>query len=142
MGYTLGEASEATKKSKTAIRNAIKKGRISAVKDDAGQYDIDPAELHRVYPMVHSRPVNVHHEPEPEVHSVSGREIELLREMLADRERTIEDLRRRLDDEGEERRKAQAQVTALLTDQRPSTSPQEPAGGRVSRAWRILRGKG
>src|SRR3954452_13389600 len=35
---------------KPAILKAIQKGRISAKKDDHGQWWIDPAELHRVYP--------------------------------------------------------------------------------------------
>jgi len=52
MSYTLGQAAHATGLSKTAIANAIKKGRLSAQKDEAGQYAIDPAELHRVYPPV------------------------------------------------------------------------------------------
>ena len=47
------------------------------------------------------------------------REIELLRERLADKDGVIDDLRQRLDTEAEERRRTQAQLTALLTDQRP-----------------------
>ncbi len=52
----------------------------------------------------------------------------------------INDLRRRLDDETEERRTAQAKLTALLTDQR-ATAPQKATEGRLARAWSILRGK-
>ena len=60
MSYTLGQAAHATGLSKTAIANAIKKGRLSAQKDEAGQYAIDPAELHRVYPPVtENRPAKV-----------------------------------------------------------------------------------
>jgi len=50
MFYTLGTAAKATGKTKTAIAESIKKGRISASRDDFGRYQIDPAELHRVYP--------------------------------------------------------------------------------------------
>ena len=50
MGYTLGEAAKATGKSKTAIQKAIASSRLSATKDETGQWQIDPAELHRVYP--------------------------------------------------------------------------------------------
>jgi hypothetical protein len=56
--YTLGQAATATGKSKTTIANAIKKGRISARKDETGAYTIDPAELHRVY-----APLPVHRTP-------------------------------------------------------------------------------
>lgn len=52
MPYTLGQAAKATGKSKSTLQAAIKKGRISAVQDDIGQYQIDPSELHRVYPPV------------------------------------------------------------------------------------------
>ena len=50
MFYTLGSAAKATGKTKTAIADSVKKGRISATKDSFGRYQIDPAELHRVYP--------------------------------------------------------------------------------------------
>jgi hypothetical protein len=50
MAYTLGAAAKATGKSKTAIQKSIASGRLSATKDETGQWQIDPAELHRVYP--------------------------------------------------------------------------------------------
>ena len=50
MVYTLGQAAKAVGKSKTAVANAVKKGHLSAFKDAFGQWQIDPAELHRVYP--------------------------------------------------------------------------------------------
>ena len=56
--YTLRQAAKATGKSKSSIQNAIKKGRISASLNDLGHYQIDPAELHRVYPPVSHRPVD------------------------------------------------------------------------------------
>jgi excisionase family DNA binding protein len=51
MAYTLGDAARATGKSKPTIAKAIKAGRISATKTEDGSYQIDPSELHRVYPM-------------------------------------------------------------------------------------------
>jgi hypothetical protein len=51
MTYTLGEAARATGKSKAAISQAIASNKISATKDANGRYQIDPAELHRLYPM-------------------------------------------------------------------------------------------
>jgi len=51
MLYTLGQAAKAVGKAKGTIKNAIDKGRLSASKNDIGQYQIDPAELHRVYPL-------------------------------------------------------------------------------------------
>jgi len=50
MTYNLGTASRATGKSKSTILRAIRTGKISAEKDVHGQWTIEPAELHRVYP--------------------------------------------------------------------------------------------
>ena len=52
MYYTLGQAAKATGKTKPTIANAIKKGRLSAQKNDIGEYQIDAAELSRVYPLL------------------------------------------------------------------------------------------
>ena len=52
MFYTLGQAAKATGKSKPTIQRAIKAGRMSAILTDQGHYEIDPAELYRVYPPV------------------------------------------------------------------------------------------
>jgi len=52
MSYTLGEAAKATGKSKPTIQRAIKSGKISALRKDDGSYDIDPSELHRVFPAL------------------------------------------------------------------------------------------
>ena len=54
MPYTLGQAAKATGKSKSTLQVAIKKGRVSATQAESGQYQIDPAELHRVYPPISS----------------------------------------------------------------------------------------
>ena len=50
MGYTLGQAAKAVGMSKTSILRSIKAGRISAGRDELGQWAIEPCELHRVYP--------------------------------------------------------------------------------------------
>jgi hypothetical protein len=50
VGYTLGDAARATGLNKTAILKAIRSGKVSGVKDEHGQWRIEPCELHRVYP--------------------------------------------------------------------------------------------
>ena len=50
MKYSLSEAAKATGKNKTTIQRAIKSGKISASKGNGGSYEIDPSELHRVFP--------------------------------------------------------------------------------------------
>jgi excisionase family DNA binding protein len=54
MSYTLGTAARATGVSKSTIYRAIKAGRMSASRADTGDYAIDPAELHRVFPPLDS----------------------------------------------------------------------------------------
>jgi hypothetical protein len=51
MKLTLGQAAKAAGISKPSLSAAIKKGRISAPKNESGIYEIDPAELFRVYPQ-------------------------------------------------------------------------------------------
>lgn len=53
---SLREAAEQTGVSKSTIFRAIKAGRMSAPRDNDGQFLIDPAELHRVYPPKATEP--------------------------------------------------------------------------------------
>ena len=50
MSYTLGEAAIATGKSKSTLSKAIKAGKITAFKNENGAFEIEPSELHRLYP--------------------------------------------------------------------------------------------
>lgn len=120
MVYTLGDAAKATGKSKATISKAIKSGRISAAKDETGAFQIDPSELHRVYPPTVSIEQNETHRETPDEQEKSGliRELqarlEAANERLADRDGMISDLR-------EDRDKWRQQATALLTDQNKIT---------------------
>lgn len=48
--FTLGTAAQATGMAKSSVLRAIKAGRISANRDELGQWSIDPSELFRVFP--------------------------------------------------------------------------------------------
>lgn len=50
MKLTLGQAAKEVGISKPSLSAAIKNGRLSAPKNESGAYEIDPAELFRVYP--------------------------------------------------------------------------------------------
>jgi hypothetical protein len=132
MSYTLGEAAKATGKSKAALSRAIKLHRISAVKQDDGSFKIDPAELHRVYPAVQveqsTQQLPVNADATAEIRELRAK-LDAAVERIIDKDAVIDDLRHRLDGEAEERRKTQAQLTALLTDQRAQRD--EPA----RRSW-------
>jgi len=132
MSYNLVEAGAAVGKTKSTILKAIRRGVISANRDETtGGWAIDPAELHRVFPLV-SKETSGNHSAATE----TG-EIRELRARLDDAHATIADLRRRLDTEAEERRR----LTALLTDRRPAADDGNPPASRWRRlmAWR--RGK-
>lgn len=55
MKHTLGTAAKATGVSKSTIYRAVKSGKLSASRNADDEYEIDPAELHRVYEPVSER---------------------------------------------------------------------------------------
>lgn len=140
--YTLGQAARATGKAKVTLARAVKSGRISAMRGEDGTYRIDPAELERVYPLTGARAGHMERSSPPngtgtEATGAAAGEVVALHQRIAEQAETIRDLRARLDTEGGERRQAQgqlaaaqAQLTALLTDQRP------PSGWGRFLAWR------
>jgi hypothetical protein len=54
--HTLGTAAKETGLNKSTVLRAIKSGKVSAAKNEHGEWQIDPAELHRVYPPVADAP--------------------------------------------------------------------------------------
>jgi hypothetical protein len=137
MKYTLGTAAKATGKSKSTLSRDIKSGRISAIRGDNGSFDIDPAELHRVYPAI---PHNSSGNSTIEHNGTIGTdqwntENVLLREQIELLKNERDDLRRRLDQEAEERRR----LTMLLTHQ-PEKQP-EPEQKTKSLLWEKLFGR-
>ena len=134
MKYTLSEAASATGKNKATIQRAIKGGKISASKGESGSYEIDPSELHRVFPPATQR---VAHQDNatmrngmkrpgmPPDFNALQRIADLEKELAVMEERkngleeqkrhltdTVEDLRKRLDS-------SEGRVLALLNDPRP-----------------------
>lgn len=117
MSYTLGTAAKATGKSRATIQRAIKQGKISASKNEHGQYDIDAAELLRVYPA--KQPDETGNDTKKGHHETIVLQVEI-ESLKTERERerrqyeeTIRDLRTRLDRSDSERER----VTRLLTSQ-------------------------
>jgi hypothetical protein len=125
MGYTLGTAAKATGKSRTSILRAIERGKISAEKNVHGEWNIDPSELHRVYPPKQTGNGEDNSTDATAVNSdllIENRELTARLEAADQRTKDaldqVNDLRLRLDQSEDERRRTQAQLTALLTDQR------------------------
>ena len=122
MKFTVGTAAKETGKAKSTISRYIKQGKLSAEKTANGPYAIDAAELFRVFPRV--EPSNSFRNGEMErsatlknTHETGVLEarLEAAEQRIADKDKTIDDLRRRLDQESEERRR----LTMMLTYQRP-----------------------
>lgn len=138
MKYSASQAAKATGKAIPTITRAIKNGKISAERIDGGGYLIDPSELHRVFPPVTRKgdtpPTMLGHET-PNETGVLEVELKMLRERLADKDDQIADLRKRLDQEGEERRR----LTAMITDQRSFPAPTEAEEGPRRRWWHFGR---
>lgn len=68
---SITEASDATRVSKSTILRSIKAGRISASRNDAGAFMIDPAELARVYPDASRRDSPANQDAAPEATDVA-----------------------------------------------------------------------
>jgi hypothetical protein len=49
--FTLNQAAKACHKSKSALLEAMRSGRLSAARNDKGYWMIEPSELFRVYPV-------------------------------------------------------------------------------------------
>lgn len=116
MVYTLGTAAKATGKSKPTIHRAIKSGKISATRKEDGSYEIDPAELHRVFDLVtdNSNDTESMKQSEtPDSDAMLQGQIEIFRELLKQVEGERDDLRRRLDEEIVERRKSAEEIRRL-----------------------------
>jgi excisionase family DNA binding protein len=56
MPLTLAEAAQATGLNRSTILRAIKSGKISGARDEAGAWAVEPVELHRVFPPASAAP--------------------------------------------------------------------------------------
>lgn len=126
MAYSLTEAAKAAGRTRQAIQAAIKKGTISAKKDPLGQWEIDPAELHRVYPHPQSLAANdalgltlADAKKDAQIRELQAR-LEALRELKERIEREAEDLR-------EDRNYWRLQARALPPPEKETASPLPPS---------------
>ena len=147
MKYTLGTAAKATGKSRTAILRAIKTGKISALKDENGHYQIDPAELFRVYIAVTDNSkngVNNAGYEQSVTPDVTPKLIDILERERQQMQATINDLRRRLDEAEEARKDAAAEtrrLTQMLTYQSKTVQEVKQYQKEDSLLWRKLFGR-
>jgi hypothetical protein len=99
MYRSLAQAAAATRVSRSTILRAIKSHRISASKTDTGDWQIDPAELHRVFPPA---AVSVEHTTDGDMTrhatAVAQHETALHEAQITALRELAEVLRRQLDD--------------------------------------------
>lgn len=131
--FTLRTAAKEAGVSAPTILRAIRSGRISAPKNDKGDYEIDPSELFRVFLPVTVEP----HKEAPDV-TVLQAKIENLETMLALQNESVKDLRERLNNSESERREVTQKLTYLLTQdlpkQEPAIEPTETTSAPVRQA--------
>jgi hypothetical protein len=113
MSDTLTPAATATGLNKTTVLRVIKSGNISGAEDDHGEWHIEPAELHRVYPPVAQRDASPQYAP--------GDDAKLrMLATLAEARLALANLKAILDDVRSQRDHWQAMAQRLaITDQRP-----------------------
>lgn len=132
MRLSLSAAAKEVERSKSTLSRAINQGRMSAIRCEDGSYQIDPAELYRVFPTPIPQPAASNTtQPNEEQDGTLRMQLELA-ERERDREReersrereqmqaTIDDLRARLD-------RAESRIAGLL--------PAPPTSRRRLRLW-------
>lgn len=137
MGISLSEAAKLVGMSKNGIVKAIKAGKVSGQKNVHGQWEVDPAELTRVYKAL--KPVSTNQNEQVRVGEFNEnkdvqKEIQLLREQINILKDQLDDAKGR---EGKILKMMDEQITnmRMLTDQRQEKS-QEEGRGLWSRLFR------
>jgi hypothetical protein len=100
--FRLGTASQATGCAKSTILRATKAGRLSATRDDIGQWAIDPSKPFRVFPAL-ALPATAETAQSPRMERDATADV-----LVAELRQVIADLRRGQDDLQQERDKWQA----------------------------------
>ena len=130
MSFDLASAAAATGVAKSSVLRAIKGGRISATRDDAGRWHVEPVELFKIFPPLPPT------QPPTHQHGAPDRVTQLLEDQVAELRTMLADMRRREDDLQRDRdhwRTAFENTQRLLTapthqDEAPAQPPQPAAG--------------
>lgn len=123
MKFGLQSAADEVGVTKTTIWRDVKRGKISAIKNDDGEWEIDPAELFRRYPKETQRDETEQTVTNKKQAIASNEsEIALLRDVLQQKDNelvtareTVNDLRRRLDVSDARYDQERARVAELTT---------------------------
>lgn len=151
--FTLSQSAKEAGKAKSTILNSIRNGRLSASKDDFGNYRIDAAELFRVYPIEQStrrkrvQKTDIDHNETVLSNMLLEQKMQFLEERINkleherdDFRNQRDDFRNRLDLSEKERCETQKKLTALLTHQSVSSEQKKSTDPKNNRLWNKLFG--
>jgi hypothetical protein len=93
MKHTAGTAAKAVGKTKSTITKAIASGKLSAVKNDSGAWEIDVSELHRVYPPTLLETGEIKQYDTPRETAGNSKEIQGLERLLKAAEEQLADVK-------------------------------------------------
>lgn len=136
MKLTLGQAAKEVGISKPSLSAAIKNGRLSAHKNESGAYEIDPAELFRVYPpkantngevngkkLTSPNPVSRGNKTNPSPALTADNEVlDLLLEEKDKAIRRLEEEKEKIRQDLEDQKEQSKRITMLLEDKSSSKS--------------------
>ena len=135
MPYSLSQAAEAVGMNRSSILRAIKAGKISATRDEHDQWQIEPAELHRVYPAPASTTTHT-----DELIAELRARLEDMRAALAKAELHAETWRAAFEREQTQRALPVPTHDGATGDSTPTQPAEQPS--RLRRAWRWMRATG
>jgi hypothetical protein len=135
MSYTLSEAAAACGVNRSTVLRALKSGKISGTRDEAGAWHVEAVELHRIFPPVAAAAAVPSALPQ---HAQAEALIAQLREALCDMRQQRGDA---LADRDRWREAFENQQRLALAAPVPAPAPAD-AGDRLYRAWRWLRKAG
>jgi hypothetical protein len=148
MYLSLGQAARETGKSKSVISNALKSGRLSGVRNGKGEWEIDPAELFRVF-SPQNGPENGKKNDLERFSTPENALVELLKEQLQnakERENQAREREQQALEREREGREREVRLLALLESESAARRdlelkllpPPEPPPRRHRRLWLLL----
>ena len=93
MKHTAGTAAKAVGKTKSTITKAISSGKLSAIKNYSGAWEIEVSELHRVYPPALPETGEIERYDTPKETERNSNEIATLERLLKASQEQIDDLK-------------------------------------------------
>lgn len=127
--FSLSEAAKVAGQSKSTIWRAVKSGRVSATRADGGDYQIDPAELHRVFPIVGTgQGRDTAASVKQDATALERAETAALQAQIDSLRQIGELLRTELDDVRKDRDAWRSQADKLLLTHSTPTEPAKPTG--------------